>query len=245
MTLQMGSVLLGARPQIAAILERGIDKAELKALHQQGVDVLELRVDSFEGGVAGAETFLNELDSIWRQRFALLLTIRETEALRGETRLAAFQRLTPLVDAIDVEFEASDRERLAQVAHSAGRLALLSTHDFENAPGDEALAAVIAEARRLRAAAAKIAVFVGETQDLQRLFRLLTTTQPLPLIVIAMGEIGMISRLAAPFLGSLYTYGYLERPNAPGQLSVAELNELLLRFSPDYRAAMAARRTEL
>lgn len=245
MTLQMGSILLGARPQIAAILERGIDKAELKALHQQGVDVLELRVDSFEGGVAGAETFLNALDPIWRQRFALLLTIRETTTMRGETRLAAFQHLTPLVDAIDVEFEASDRERLAQIAHSAGRLTLLSTHDFEKAPSDEALAAVIAEARRLRAAAAKIAVFVGETQDLQRLFRLLTTTQPLPLIVIAMGELGMISRLAAPFLGSLYSYGYLERPNAPGQLSVAELNELFLRFSPDYRAAMAARRTEL
>lgn len=245
MTLQMGSVLLGARPQIAAILERGIDKADLKALHQQGVDVLELRVDSFEGGIAGAETFLNDLDPIWRQRFALLLTIRETTTMGGETRLAAFQRLTPLVDAIDVEFEASDRERLAQIAHSAGRLTLLSTHDFENAPSDEALAAVIAEARRLRAAAAKIAVFVGETQDLQRLFRLLTTTQPLPLIVIAMGELGMISRLAAPFLGSLYSYGYLERPNAPGQLSVAELNELFFRFSPDYRAAMAARRTEL
>jgi len=44
-----------------------------------------------------------------------------------------------------------------------------------------------------------------------------------PLCVIGMGNAWKQTRVSFPKLGSCLTYGYLDQPTAPGQVSAAEL----------------------
>ncbi|MBI3592233.1 MAG: type I 3-dehydroquinate dehydratase [Nitrospirae bacterium] len=50
------------------------------------------------------------------------------------------------------------------------------------------------------------------------------------MITIAMGEKGLPSRVFSPICGSLITYGYVNHPSAPGQLSASELMYIFRRL---------------
>jgi 3-dehydroquinate dehydratase-1 len=49
----------------------------------------------------------------------------------------------------------------------------------------------------------------------------------IPICTISMGELGAISRIAAPIFGSAITYGYVTRETAPGQISVSDIDSAL------------------
>ena len=50
-----------------------------------------------------------------------------------------------------------------------------------------------------------------------------------------MGEVGGISRAAGFLYGSCITYGYMNKPTAPGQISVQKLIGLCALFYPKKR----------
>ena len=54
------------------------------------------------------------------------------------------------------------------------------------------------------------------------------------IITISLGDIGSISRLVFPALGSLITYAYLNKPSGPGQRPLDELCEHLRTYYPRY-----------
>jgi 3-dehydroquinate dehydratase-1 len=58
--------------------------------------------------------------------------------------------------------------------------------------------------------------------DARRLLRFVKSCG-FPIAAFAMGEIGASSRVLACENGSLFTYGYISKPVAPGQLSAVEL----------------------
>jgi len=45
---------------------------------------------------------------------------------------------------------------------------------------------------------------------------------------MSMAEMGLISRVAAEFTGSVVTFGCIGRPRAPGQIEVSRLKELMM-----------------
>jgi 3-dehydroquinate dehydratase type I len=67
---------------------------------------------------------------------------------------------------------------------------------------------------------------VNEPDDLARLVSLYS--QPGRKVVIGMGEMGRISRVAARYLGAEFTFVSVEvgSETAPGQLSLAELESI-------------------
>ena len=77
----------------------------------------------------------------------------------------------------------------------------------------------------------KIAVMARSTADVTRLLRF-TEDCKVPLVTIAMGPLGSVSRVIAPLFGSLFTYGFIHRPVAPGQLSVEKLIEERTLYFP-------------
>jgi 3-dehydroquinate dehydratase I len=238
---RLGPVQLGRVPRIAAIAARTLAPSELEFLTDSGVTLLEIRADSFPGGPAEALEFAGQLNaSPHRTRLGVIGTVRETEAL-ARNRLSIFEKLAPLCDCLDAEYEADEREEIAAIARRAGCRLMLSTHDFEKTPEATDLDHVIAEGERLAAQLVKIAVFARSTDDLARLLEYTRSRAPHPLITIAMSEAGLLSRIAAPFFGSLITYGFLDAPNAPGQLSAQRLHELLLLFHPEYRSDFESR----
>ncbi len=248
--IQLGPVALNV-PRIAGIVERPLAPEELAGLRASGVSILEFRADAFVGGIDALLEYLAREDGL--RNFGRLGTIRvdypadaplnTPEPTTFESRrIRAFATLLPLVDAIDVEVESPERDALTKLARDADRRVVLSSHDFTKTPSPERFAAIVAEAERLQPDILKLAVFAHSPADLQRVLEFTRECELPGLVTIAMGEYGLISRIAAPFFGSLISYGFLDQANAPGQLSAAELHAEFLRYHPDYRRDFEQRR---
>jgi 3-dehydroquinate dehydratase-1 len=237
MIWKLGPVTLGDAPRVALSMRGGIARRELEAALAQGVDFLELRVDqSADPTPAGA---LRELEAL--EGLPVLGTVRapfEGGAWQGgeEERLRLFEAILPRVDAVDIEANAVEiAERVADAALEAGKLLIVSYHHFEHTPGLMALEEIDARARRLGAHVVKVAVWCNSQADLRNLASFTIQKQPLGIITIGMGELGVVSRIAFPALGSLVTYACHGTPTAPGQLTWEETVGYLAAFYPQRR----------
>lgn len=134
----------------------------------------------------------------------MILTRRGGEMRAGEIDAA----IAAGIEWVDVEFGRTVPER-----HRA-RI-VLSHHDYEGMPD---LGKLIGEMRAAGCAHIKIAVTPQSLQDNFRLLDLLESGRPaLHTSVIGMGERGLFSRIAAPFLGSELTFAGIA---APGQITL-------------------------
>ena len=98
---------------------------------------------------------------------------------------------------------------------------IASFHDFAGTPGD--IAELLERACSTNAQIAKIATQVNSWSDNCRLFDLLKRQWSKPVIVLGMGDIGQITRVAGPSRGGYLTYAASRRQAAPGQLNVDEM----------------------
>lgn len=120
---------------------------------------------------------------------------------------------------------------------------IVSHHDFNRTPADGEIMKILNDARGIGGyegvktpsnteavsdsfVIPKIAVMANSLSDVLRLLRI-TIVSPKPLSTIAMGALGKHSRAIAPLYGSALTYGHVDGPKAPGQLSVSELKTAL------------------
>ncbi len=95
-------------------------------------------------------------------------------------------------------------------------------------PGVKALQDIVKKARRSGAGIVKIATLVKGAEDLRKLAKILSEFNGL--IVIGMGGPGACSRVFFPMLGSLITYGSIDRPTAPGQIALKEIKKEFGRY---------------
>jgi 3-dehydroquinate dehydratase I len=225
--LSIGGCSLGKKPRIVAIIDRKVAISEVLGLAERGADILEFRLDCFNGPLADALVYVRALRE--ETSFPLIGTIRETPATK-EQRLYLFKRLIPLVDCIDIEADAPIAPEV--IAMAKGKTILVSEHDFESMPNPEKLNDIADQAFALGANIVKIAAMAKSAEDVRRLFRF-TEERADPLVTIAMGPAGAISRVAAPLYGSLFTYAFIADSVAPGQLSLDEIARDFRKFFPD------------
>lgn len=229
--LRIGSLPLGAATAIAVPFDDTPARADVQALRARGLDVAELRVDSFASrDPAHALAELAKYDGI-----PTLATIRiraEGGAWAGSEaeRAKLFLALLPRVGAIDVELAAHEvLLELRAAAHESGRLVIASHHDFDRTPDAGALADIDARAQQAGADVVKIAARVRAPEDVRTLAAALLAPAPIGRIVIGMGDAGLATRVLFPALGSLLTYAQAGLSTAPGQLPLDELVGLLRR----------------
>ncbi len=141
------------------------------------------------------------------------------------------QRIRPLLQAIELGAEHVDIEwdaapLLADIERTHTRL-IVSRHDFERMPCD-----LPAQFQTLAERGADVVKLVGTARrldDLAPVIRLLRETRR-PLIAIAMGEVGMATRILAMRYPSCYlTYAALggdAQPVAPGQIAINDMHEI-------------------
>ena len=230
--LKIGALDLGAAVAIAVPFDDTPSGADVQALRARGLDVVELRVDSFASrDPAHALAELAKYEGI-----PTLATIRvpaEGGAWAGSEaeRAKLFLALLPHVGAIDVELAAHEvLPELRAAAREAGRLVIASHHDFDGTPAPGALADLVARAQEAGADIVKIAARVRSPDDLRTLAAALLAPARLGRIVIGMGDAGLATRVLFPALGSLLTYAHVGRATAPGQLPLDELVGLLRRM---------------
>lgn len=245
MVRRIGALELGTLPRVAVplsdneIRDRGGRAAWL-------ADVFELRVDQFER--PDAATLADALSLARLHQRPALVTVRDpaeggVRALPDRVRLDLYRRAIEAgASGVDVELRASIRDDVCREAAARGCTVILSVHDFHKTPPKRELLRAIDQGRDAGADIVKIACLAGSTADLAVLLDVLRERRRQGLIVIAMGEAGRASRVFFPLVGSLLTYGCLERANAPGQLTAEELVRELTAYHPAYRENRRIRR---
>jgi 3-dehydroquinate dehydratase-1 len=220
------------------------------ALPPGDVDIVELRADHlgcFDGesrvdeGVRGAvleavEAVRSALD----ERVPLLFTFRSApEGGQRDIEAGDYERLLAAVcasgrvDAVDVEMftELAQLERIVNAAHSQGVAVVMSSHDFARTPTREQIVARLRLQQDLGADVVKIAVMPRSPADV---LTLLAATEEYarvpgarPAVTMAMGSLGVVSRLTGETFGSCLTFGSSGAASAPGQVDARELRIVL------------------
>jgi 3-dehydroquinate dehydratase-1 len=233
-TVTFGALLVGQIPRVIGTLLSMNSLRNFASLSEKSGDIAEARVDEI-----GTDTaWLQECQRIEASGMPVIATLRAS-AEGGKSHLSNQERLGILrpaldhVSALDVELKSGLAEPLSQLAATKKKALIVSFHDFESTPPYSQLEAIVRDAARL-GSVAKVSTMVRNTSDIDVLKHLLTQDWGVPLCVIGMGDLGTATRTAFPVLGSCLTYGYLDTPAAPGQLSARVLIEHLRATMPAY-----------
>lgn len=136
------------------------------------------------------------------------------------------------VTYIDIEIDADlqYRNELIEYARSKQTEVIVSWHDFEQTASRIELEKILSGCYEMGADIAKIACMVNTEEDNARLLALYCIEGRK--VILGMGELGKITRLAALKLGAEFTFvsSDAQHATAPGQLTMSEfatLNKIL------------------
>jgi 3-dehydroquinate dehydratase I len=215
--------------------------AEAAAVAAKQPDLLEWRVDFF-AAVADPQEVLRAAAALRQASggIPILFTRRcqreggQPIALPEREVLALYDALAAsgCIDLMDFEMgnAPADVVRVRELTRAHRLPLVLSFHDFERTPGDAELRARFEQAQRLQADIAKVAVMPQSMEDVHRLLgatlqacRALT----IPVISMAMGGLGAVTRLCAGEFGSALTFAVGAAASAPGQIPIEEVRVAL------------------
>ena len=225
---RFGSLILGLAPQVVGTVSQADTLARLAVGVERVCDIVEVRLDLIGSDTAN---WLDQARAIEAQGFPVVLTIR----LTGEggqwtqpdaARLPLFEAALEHLSAADVELSSSSLEEVSAAARRRQRALIVSHHDFVRTPSAHELRQIVQKAADY-GTVVKIATFTQTEEDVATLRGLFTETCSASLCVLGMGPLGPQTRTEFPKLGSCLTYGHLDAPVAPGQVSAAELMQQL------------------
>ena len=221
--------LVGVTPE--AIL------GELAEVLQKAPDAIEWRVDHF-AGVDDTRAVVDVARRIKAKApdIPLVFTLRSEREGGARTALgdggavALYEavcaaRCAELVDW-ELAHDAPSRARVRAAAHANGLALIASHHDFRRTPDRDAIVAIFAQAAREGADAAKVAIMPGDPRDVLTLLDATWEAHrslAIPLVSMAMGELGVLSRIAGFAFGSALTFAVGAASSAPGQLAIDDL----------------------
>lgn len=238
--LKSGPGAAGRYPVVCApLVGRTPDQllAEAAAVAAKGPDLLEWRVDFFEGIGDGPQVV--ELASRIKHvagGLPLLFTRRSSREggeriAINEAQVVALYRAvceSGHVDIVDFEMsnDAGDVRALRDMARAHGVQLILSFHDFARTPAQEAICQRFALAESLGADIAKVAVMPKTMGDVLTL--LAATLQSsrevgIPLVSMSMGPLGAMTRACGWAFGSALTFAVGASSSAPGQMAIEDV----------------------
>ncbi|GAA2453783.1 type I 3-dehydroquinate dehydratase [Streptomyces macrosporus] len=231
-------------PKVIAPLTGGSPeqlRSQVDALLDVRPDAAEWRVDHFAPLTDTAAVTATARELTDRLAGLPLLFTCRTRAEGGRADLddEAYGELTTAVvrsghvDLVDVEYRRASEvvRRIVEAAHEQGVPVVASNHDFSGTPSRDEIVARLREMQDVGADICKIAVMPHSAADVLTLLDATRTMREeyadRPLITMAMGGLGLVSRLAGRVFGSAATFGMVGTASAPGQIDVAELRSVL------------------
>ncbi len=198
------------------------EKSTKKSLEVlKGLNFAEIRLDKMSVTV-------DDVRKIFSQHPRLIATCRPGVIEDKKRKLLLEEAISAGAAFVDLELEASDvfKESLIKKAHQSGCKTIISYHNFKKTPKKVELEHVVRWCFNSGADIAKIACRVSSREDNARLLGLLEDGRPL--VVVAIGGLGKITRIVSLFLGSPFTYASLERgkETAEGQLDRETLKKI-------------------
>lgn len=230
-----GDTPLLCAPLVGRTRERLL--AEAARVLKQKPDLVEWRADFFDaigdaGAVLDAAAALRDVVG----KRPVIFTCRaeggggERIALGREAVVALCDAVAAggLVDFIDFEMD-NEPEHVRRVRDSTRRhdvRLILSYHNLTYTPGHEFLVDRVLEAERQGADVAMLQVMPRSRRDV---LTLLSATEQaderarIPLISMAVGPLGVASRLVGGLFGSWLSFAVAESASAPGQIPIGDL----------------------
>jgi 3-dehydroquinate dehydratase type I len=172
---------------------------------------------------------LPEITRLFSAPCRLIATCRPgafPDADRKAMLLAAIDAGASYVD-VEVDSDVAYRTDIVERAHTRGCKVILSYHDYERTPGREELVTIVDRCFSTGADLCKIACTVVFEKDGARLLGLLDDVRQI--VVVGMGERGRVVRVAAPLLGSPFTFASIRegKETAKGQIDRQRLAGLI------------------
>lgn len=231
-------------PLVAENRDSLIDQA--KHLVSLNPDLIEWRIDSFNN-VDELKTVISSLQELRKEigNIPLLFTLRcaweggakeISQSVRKEIILGALK--TGLIDIVDFELS-NDAELIMEIREEVKQNnanLILSCHNFKNTPDKQNILNKLEEAYNMGADIAKFCVMPQKNSDVLTLLSATLKAREeildIPLITIAMGEMGAITRIAGAMFGSDVTFAVGKEISGPGQLQLDDLRSAweILKF---------------
>jgi len=232
-----GALSVGPVPRVAGALS----SLPKKFTRKVSCDIVEVRLDK----TSRPADWLDRCRSIEATGVPVLLTIRLSAeggewSAPDESRLELFQQGLRHLAAVDVELHSVIARVVGKTAAKLGKACIVSFHDFQKTPPLSRLQAIVRKAQKI-GSVVKISTRIQSESDLNNLRALLTKKWKCPLCVIGMGADWRETRVSLPLAGSCLTYGYLDKPTAPGQMSAATLSKRLRNALQQVDAHTASR----
>jgi 3-dehydroquinate dehydratase I len=186
------------------------------------LDCAEIRIDKMR-------VSLDDIPVLFSLPKTLIATCRPGSYIDNDRKgflLKAIESGAKFVD-VELESEITYRQEIFAKARSCGCGVIVSFHDHEKTPATEELDRIVYACFRAGADIAKIACMVHSSRDNARLLGLLDDSRKI--VVIGMGDKGRMTRIAAPLLGSPFTFASLSKgkETAAGQIDKQTLERLL------------------
>lgn len=214
---------------------------EVNYLKELPLDLVEWRVDFYDDflKIDKVKTVLEEIKKVLINT-PIIFTFRSLkEGGQKEVSREYYVQLnkemirTKLVDIVDIELF-NDKQHIEDIISTAeenGVAVILSAHDFEKTPSKDEMLDRYQRAVSLGAHIFKLAVMPNSTEDV---INLLDATRimkegygNIPIITMAMGNMGLISRISGEIFGSAITFGAGKEVSAPGQIPVEDLRKII------------------
>ncbi|WP_017414691.1 type I 3-dehydroquinate dehydratase [Clostridium tunisiense] len=226
-------------PLVGKSLEELMEEASY--LKELPLDLVEWRVDFYDDflNIDKIKTVLQEIRKLLTD-IPIIFTFRSLkEGGEKEVTREYYLKLnkeiirTKLIDIVDIELFNDEKhiEEIISTAEENGVAVILSAHDFEKTPSKDEILDRYQRAVSLGAHIFKVAVMPNSTEDVINLLDASRIMKEgygnIPIITMAMGNMGLISRISGEIFGSDITFGSGKEMSAPGQVPVEELRKII------------------
>ncbi|WYP25221.1 type I 3-dehydroquinate dehydratase [Alkalihalobacillus sp. FSL W8-0930] len=213
---------------------------EIKLIQLKKPDVIEWRAD-FLTELDDPNAVLDVLKSLHEitGETPLLFTIRSDQEGGQPVSLTTFEQKeliqhvlkSGLIQMIDFEVASpfAEDEDLKTLCKDFKIKWIGSTHDFEKTPTREQMLTYLKRGEALGADLVKLAVMPHSREDVLSLFTLTneaTEALTVPVITIAMGSMGVSTRLVGDQFGSVMTFAVGHQASAPGQAPLELIRDI-------------------
>lgn len=196
------------------------------------IDLIEWRIDYLKDFSLAN---LIECNRIVRQvKIPLILTLRSVEEGGNSIELDYHDLLNRSIetldfDILDVEIDKKVDELITKV-HQNNRCVIASHHDLKNRLDERGIIEKFKLMNDHNADIAKVAIMPKDEKDVLALIQASLVANDeldIPIVSMAMGEKGMISRIMPSHFGSVCSFGSLDKSSAPGQIKVDDLRRII------------------
>ncbi len=210
------------RPRICAVIVSK-DLDAIRAI-EPFIELFEVRIDLIGNGW---QELAKQLNQPW---IACNRCAEEGGKWRGDEagRIDELLKAVKLgAEIVDIELGTRNLEEAIPVIKK-GAKCLLSFHELEKTPSLDRMKGIVNRQLAAGADICKVITTAQRFEDNLNVLQLITESPKTKIVSLAMGPLGLASRILCPLVGGDFTYASIEKgkESAPGQLTVRDLRKI-------------------